>query len=176
MLRKTLTTLSLIGLLLSVAAWGLSYFRARCIPPGGTPFASLSRGQIALHFAKEGVPWERSEDVETLLLINDTTSVVQYTVKYKPGVQFSGFMDWTTRWRPGMSQGNAFWGRGILVPLWIPIVLFAVMFWWSFLPLHRRRKRKKLGLCLKCGYDLRGSTNRCPECGTEFEKTCSARP
>ena len=106
----------------------------------------------------------------TLLLINDTTSVIQYTVKYKPGAHFSGFVDWSTWWRPAMSQGNAFWGRDILVPLWIPTVLFAAMFWWSFLPLRRRRKRKKLGLCRKCGYDLRASKERCPECGMLVER------
>ena len=171
MIRKTLTILSLIGLLLSVGAWGVSYFRAFCIPPGGTPFVALRGGQIGLHFAKDGVPWERSEDVETLHLIDDITSVVQYTVKYKPGVHFSGFMDWTTWWRPAMSQGSAFLGRGILVPLWIPTVLFAAMLGWSFLPLHRRRKRKRLGLCVKCGYDLRASKDRCPECGMAIGKS-----
>ena len=54
------------------------------------------------------------------------------------------------------------------IRLWIPTAIFGVLFL-SCRPLHhRRRKRKKLGLCLKCGYDLRASKDRCPECGEEI--------
>ncbi len=175
MLRKTLTILSLIGLLLSVGLWGVSYFPAWCIPPWGIPFASLRGGRIGLYFAKEGIAWERSQYVQGLAFTIDPTSPVPNTMEYNPGVYFSGSVDWTTRWSPAMSQRNSNVWWGILVPLWIPTVLFSAMFWWLG-PRHRRRKRKKLGLCLKCGYDLRASKDRCPECGTEFEKSCSARP
>lgn len=56
------------------------------------------------------------------------------------------------------------------VPFSIPMAFFAMCFLYFFLSLHpmRRRKRKKLGLCMSCGYDLRGSKDVCPECGSEF--------
>src|SRR5437867_9161095 len=60
-------------------------------------------------------------------------------------------------------------GRGVTAPAWAVIGIVATP-WMLLLRLHRRRRmilqRRRLGLCLSCGYDLRASGERCPECGT----------
>jgi hypothetical protein len=42
-----------------------------------------------------------------------------------------------------------------------PMVILSVL----FIFIYRQMRRNK-GLCQKCGYDIRATPNRCPECGT----------
>ena len=76
------------------------------------------------------------------------------------------------KWLPryGSDSGQSpMRGAFLSLPLYFPVVIFAAYPIYRCLPIHRRRRRKKLGLCVKCGYDLRASKDRCPECGEEFE-------
>ena len=64
------------------------------------------------------------------------------------------------------SIGAAYWD--VIVPLWLPAILFAVApAWWVTRERtrRRRRRRERAGLCTRCGYDLRASPEICPECG-----------
>ncbi len=61
------------------------------------------------------------------------------------------------------------------LPLWIPLAAcVSVLVLLSF-PARLRRLRLKRGLCVTCGYDLRASKERCPECGEEFGSRNDAR-
>ncbi len=54
------------------------------------------------------------------------------------------------------------------VPYWAITLAAALLPAWLALQQRRRIWRIKAGLCATCGYDLRASKDRCPECGTEF--------
>ncbi len=45
---------------------------------------------------------------------------------------------------------------------------FVVVF--GHFELKRRHYRDQHGMCIHCGFDLRGSSERCPECGSVFEE------
>jgi hypothetical protein len=70
----------------------------------------------------------------------------------------------------GRPQGNwRFGGRPLLI-VYVPYGLLAAVA--AVLPAvrlaraFRRRRRRRAGRCPACGYDLRASPERCPECGT----------
>ena len=73
---------------------------------------------------------------------------VSYTLPRRPPIQYR-----VTR-------------RGVTLPDGVLAALLAIPpARWARVA-FRRRRRARLGLCLCCGYDLRASAERCPECGS----------
>jgi hypothetical protein len=54
----------------------------------------------------------------------------------------------------------------VILPLWLPLLVSAILPLLWFRQWKHRRNRNRPGLCAFCGYDLRASPDRCPECGT----------
>ena len=52
-------------------------------------------------------------------------------------------------------------------PFWFLVIISGALPSWWALNARRRRRLRRLegGRCVKCGYDLRATPDRCPECG-----------
>jgi hypothetical protein len=55
----------------------------------------------------------------------------------------------------------------VIVPHWAILVAASVLPAGRFVSMFRRRRARKQGTCAACGYDLRASPGRCPECGAD---------
>jgi hypothetical protein len=65
------------------------------------------------------------------------------------------------------------WGphRIVRVPYWLPTFAFALLSAALAISAMRRQRVQKLGLCAECGYDLRATPSRCPECGARPKRS-----
>ena len=86
-----------------------------------------------------------------------------------------------TVWRdPGNGRRVTSTTQQLSFPIWLLAIVLAVLpIGWSVTAMRQRRLRVR-GLCPSCGYDLRATRDRCPECGTPVPQksevaTASAR-
>jgi hypothetical protein len=190
LLLKFLTVVSLVAFVCLVYLW----VRSRLVPEqfrysgsSSTPDASagrrvLTERSLTLWTGGGGIAFGWFQVVRTTA---DREEAEQFEPRpaalehhYLPGSGFpfwagSERRGWRTLWvarqaqsteqpsrRYTMSQG------AMAAPYWLlilPTVLLPAWWVWRGMKARRRLRRQ---LCASCGYDLRASTGRCPECGT----------
>jgi hypothetical protein len=166
-LLNAITVLSLVLAVLVVGVWVRSFFRVDSLnlnAHGQHVGAQSARGSMLitrehreLQYLRQGFTFKTSRNLRPLI-----TSYAYRTLS-----QQLGFMYGRLASSPDVEMGWVY-----LLPLWAPFVLFAVLplaglARWHFVV----RARNRPGLCLTCGYDLRATPERCPECGTATTRT-----
>ncbi len=187
MIRKVLIVFFLIGLVVSAGLFASSMRYSVSYIPGSLRFEAYLYSGILF------ITWP--DDPYVPLTTEDALSVLPH-IDGPPGMDLGKMRHWLLtarpfkaghaarpgfamrRERPNLSALRYFSLRlkrvanrreyRISVGLWVPVLLCLAGSCASFFHGRRRRKRKQLGLCLKCGYDLRASEDRCPECGNHF--------
>jgi len=194
LIRRTLSSLFILAVVVTAAVWWFSYR----VSPAGTSVGCSQRIDLGPH-CFEVLAWKGM-----LLLSYDRCPICPYTRGSHgasciwPGRGQGNRWEGTTahdlgfgpfRWRvwektpPGdiyrhldrnlvpVPSTRMVWSiHSIRSPLWGPLLLFVTYptLMLLFGPVRRSRPRRR-GLCVKCGYDLRGLPRpRCPECGTRY--------
>ena len=151
--RRLFTALSVLSLLLCVATlalWVRSYRIGDAVGWPGETLAATYEGKLHFSFIDKKIANENPWNTVTVWQWSDRTGR-----RPVPRFAFAGFA-YTTIGTPALSTDYA-------VPMWFVALLFAVA------PAVWIRRllspRSRAGHCPHCGYDLRATPERCPECG-----------
>ena len=180
MKKRARSVVSIVCAVLCVAvvvAWVRGYFVSETVGfglprPGGTLSAGgFMSGRGGLGFAVvKGMPYDARID--------------GFFYQREPAGYVGGLSREPARWStfgfmyirlPTTSYGT---GWAVAAPMWSLLLVLAP---WPALHLRSAwrdepKRRRRLGLCVRCGYDLRASADRCPECGEAKPAVASPGP
>ena len=181
MRRRVFNLAAVVSLALSVALcvlWGRSYFFLDRVVYATTPGAS----QAQLHLGAESIQDTIAigyvyyhPKVPTHTPQPFTPGLVRRAARVTPGFsnvtrQFAdengyqvagfGLFAWALS-SEYTNAGHPVYNYGLLFPHWAAALLSGGVAWLCY----RRRGFVGKGLCPACGYDLRATPDRCPECG-----------
>jgi len=167
--------LSLLSALAVAALWVRSYahweeiqFSARTWDVTAIAWRGRAELKLMTWYSPPGQPSGRYYIVQLAALGDLSISYLRLAAD--PGADFDD-PRFPPVWRVGrFSYAHDDWsgiwhGRSVRFPMWAAVVLFSVLplrWFWRGREVRRWRAR---GLCLTCGYDPRGTPDRCPECG-----------
>ena len=180
-LSRTIFNVVVVGSCVSVAVlWARSYRHAdACAVYGswvGAGVVGSSRG--ALTFFATGLPF-------------DPNVVIDSAATSTPPEEFALFVDYLFQdsarkvsvadFRVAHGDLSILTGRpatyaAVAVPHWFVLGITALPTLAWMRRLARRRRWARQGRCRACGYDLRSSPDRCPECGHVADERPAARP
>jgi len=185
-LFNALATLSLLICLATTTLWARSYWindaigRLRCFPVDGHPVDGNWMPNLPKYYGEDARPIA----IMQLMFVSTLRGECRAT-RHCGGVallpQMPGW-DWI---HEPIKNGNARYQTNrfgfklavvnsgdqesfeTIFPIWLPATLTAILpALWIFNPRRRQTRRIRKGLCPSCGYDLRATPDRCPECGT----------
>jgi hypothetical protein len=162
--RILLNAATLLSAVLCVATlvwWGRSYFHREVRIGAADGRLMLVGVESSQQYADDLCGGgQNSRDAFLSMIDNATTAHGLLGLRYAAGqVQGSSARGWAWGGRYGVNY------KVIAIPFAYPFVLLAIL---PVTYLYYRRRtlcRLKSGRCLSCGYDLRGTPVRCPECG-----------
>lgn len=177
-LRGILALLSLACCALVLACWVASHGRpARTLRVRSAPAGEryLICGAGGLYFVTQEV--SQSTDGSWKAQITDYGDVtVRFSSSIASGRMYPGsyglglgqpqVFTFTLYAGPGANAACSITYRAIGLPFWLLAFLTALPPTARLVGQQRRRRRESLrGICRRCGYDLRATPGRCPECG-----------
>jgi len=158
MRRRMFAILSAVSMVSSVAMfalWGRSYFRSdTCTAPNGGYYRlSSNRGEIQVSFWAAAAP--RFEFIHF-----EIGQPPYENQKHLLGFSAQRY-EWSMLRDEPLDDSPPPVVTEIIFPHWSAAALLAISpaIWW------RRRNQHLPGTCPACGYDLRATPDRCPECG-----------